>query len=115
MYEEHGHKFSSDESFNVAYRKVKRIKGFYSHLKVYIIVNIIIIVSNLNRDFFGHHIYDNRLFDWHTYSTAFYWGIAVAIHAFSVFGPDVFFNREWEEKKIQKYMEKDAQNNNKWE
>ena len=47
MYEEHGHKFSSDESFNVAYRKVKRIKGFYSHLKVYIIVNIIIIVSNL--------------------------------------------------------------------
>ncbi|WP_029272796.1 2TM domain-containing protein [Flavobacterium sp. KJJ] len=115
MYEEYGQEFTNDESFNIAYRKVKKIKGFYSHLKVYIIVNLIIIVSNLSRDFSVIKFNDNGLFDWNTYSTAFYWGIALLIHAFSVFGPDIFFNRDWEQKKIQEYMNKQSSNNNKWE
>ncbi|MBF4507957.1 2TM domain-containing protein [Flavobacterium sp. JLP] len=115
MYEEYGQEFTNDESFNIAYRKVKKIKGFYSHLKVYIIVNLIIIVSNLSRDFSMIKFNDNGLFDWNTYSTAFYWGIALLIHAFSVFGLDIFFNRDWEQKKIQEYMNKQSSNNNKWE
>ena len=45
MYEEYAQEFSTDESFNIAYKKVKKIKGFYSHLKIYIIVNVIIIIS----------------------------------------------------------------------
>lgn len=115
MFEEHAHKFSTDESYNLAYNKVKKIKGFYSHLRIYLIVNVIIIVSNLNRDFIGNYFHVNGLFDWHTYSTAIYWGIALLIHAFTVFGPDIFFNKDWEQKKIQEYMDKDAQNKNKWE
>lgn len=115
MFEEHAHKFSTDESYNLAYNKVKKIKGFYSHLRIYLIVNVIIIVSNLNRDFIGNYFHVNGLFDWHTYSTAIYWGIALLIHAFTVFGPDIFFNKDWEQKKIREYMDKDAQNKNKWE
>jgi hypothetical protein len=115
MYEEHAHKFSTDESYNIAYRKVKRIKGFYSHLRIYIIVNAIIIISSLNRNFVGKN-FEIRGFDnWQIYSTALFWGIGLLIHAFTVFGPDVFFSRDWEEKKIQKYMEKESQNKNKWE
>ena len=115
VYEEYGDEFSTDESFNAAYRKVRRIKGFYSHLKVYIIVNIIIIISNLNNGFIGNRIEIRGFRDWEVYSTAFYWGIALAIHAFTVFGPDIFFNKDWEDRKIQKYMEKEAQNKKKWE
>ena len=115
MYEEYGDEFSTDESFNAAYRKVRRIKGFYSHLKVYIIVNIIIIISNLNNGFIGNRIEIRGFRDWEVYSTAFYWGIALAIHAFTVFGPDIFFNKDWEDRKIQKYMEKEAKNKKKWE
>ncbi|MEZ0182986.1 MULTISPECIES: 2TM domain-containing protein [Flavobacterium] len=115
MYEEYGDEFSTDENFNAAYRKVRRIKGFYSHLKVYIIVNIIIIISNLNNGFIGNRIEIRGFRDWEVYSTAFYWGIALAIHAFTVFGPDIFFNKDWEDRKIQKYMEKEAQNKKKWE
>jgi 2TM domain len=114
MYEQYGPEFTKDESYNAAYKKVKKIKGFYSHLKIYIIVNAIIIVTNLNKDFFGHNQNDYGWMEWHTYSTALYWGIGLLIHAFSVFGPDVFFNKDWEEKKIQKYMDKDAANTNKW-
>lgn len=115
MYEEHREEFSNDEHFEIAYKKVKKIKGFYSHLKVYIVVNAIVIISNLNRDFIGSRFEVNGLLDWHTYSTALYWGIALVIHAFTVFGPDLFFNNDWEQKKIRKYMEKESQNANKWE
>lgn len=115
-YEAYRDEISTDESYNLAYRKVKKIKGFYTHLKVYLIVNAIIIVSNLNRDYFSHSVYENGLLDWRTYSTAICWGVALAIHAFTVFGPDIFFSSEWEQKKIQKYMEREAQNNNtKWQ
>ncbi|MFG4003760.1 2TM domain-containing protein [Flavobacterium aquidurense] len=115
MYEDYRHEFSTDESYNAAYKKVKRIKGFYSHLKVYIIVNAFIIISSLNKGYIGNHFEVRGFNNWEIYSTAFYWGIALLIHAFTVFGPDVFFSKDWEQKKIQKYMEKEAQNKNKWE
>jgi hypothetical protein len=115
MYEDYRQEFNNDEHFEMAYKKVKRIKGFYSHLKVYIMVNIIIIVSSLNRIYIGDHLEIRGFQNWEIYSTAFYWGIAVVIHAFTVFGPDIFFNGDWEERKIQKYMDKEASNTNKWE
>lgn len=115
MYEDYAHEFSSDESYNIAYRKVKRIKGFYSHLKVYIIVNVIIIISSVNRNFIGNHFEVRSLQDWQIYSTAFYWGIALVIHAFSVFGRDIFFGDDWEQRKIREFMAKEAQDKNKWE
>ncbi|MBS7254485.1 2TM domain-containing protein [Flavobacterium branchiicola] len=117
MYEEYSQEFgnNNDEQFIIAYRKVKRIKGFYSHLKVYILVNVIIIASNLNKEIFGRGFNDGGLLDWHTYSTAIFWGIALLAHALSVFGRDVFFSSDWEEKKIQEYMKKEPSNTNKWE
>lgn len=115
MFEEDAREYSEDESYNIAYKKVKRIKGFYSHLKVYFIVNAIIIISSLNRDFIGNRFQESGLLDWHTYSTAFYWGLAILIHAFSVFGRDIIFGDDWEQKKIQKIMEKEKEKTNKWQ
>ncbi|KRB57802.1 2TM domain-containing protein [Flavobacterium sp. Root186] len=115
MYDEYAHEFSTDENYNNAYRRVKRLKGFYSHLRVYLIVNVIIIIANLNRDIFSENIHESGLMDWQTYSTAFFWGIGLLAHAMSVFGRDLFFSADWEQKKIQKYMEKEAANTNKWE
>ncbi|WP_374173688.1 2TM domain-containing protein [Flavobacterium tructae] len=115
-YEVYRDEISTDESYNLAYRKVKRIKGFYTHLEVYLIVNVIIVVSNINRDYFGHSAYENALLDWRTYSVAIFWGIALIIDALTVFGPNLFFSSKWEQRKIQKYMEREAQNNNtKWQ
>lgn len=115
MYEQYGQEFSSDESYNNAYRKVKRLRGFYSHLRVYIFVNIIVIIANLNKELFTEGLHSSGLTQWETYSTAFFWGIGLAAHGLSVFGRDIFFSSDWEQKKIQKYMEKEAANTNKWE
>lgn len=107
--------FHEDENYRAAYKKVKKIKGFYSHLKVYIIVNLIIIVSSLTRDNLHGGVDFSGLSQWHTYSTAFFWGIGLVAHGLSVFGSDLFFSSDWEQRKIQKYMDKDNSNKNKWE
>ena len=111
MFEEDAREASTDENYNIAYKKVKRIKGFYSHLKVYFIVNAIIIISSFNRDLIG----DSAFWNWHTFSTAIFWGVFLIAHGLSVFGRDLFFNDDWEQKKIQKFMEKEKGNTNKWE
>ncbi|WP_119792476.1 2TM domain-containing protein [Flavobacterium anhuiense] len=119
MYEDYARQhlgeYTDDENYNAAYRRVKRLKRFYSHLKIFLIVNIIIIVSSLTRDNFNEGMDFSGLKEWHTYSTAFFWGIGLLAHALSVFGTDWFFGSDWEKRKIQKYMEKDAANKNKWE
>ena len=104
-----------NELRELARKKVKKIKGFYSHLRVYLIVNLIIIIANLNKDIFTDGIHASGLSEWQTYSTAFFWGIGLVAHGLSVFSSEWFFGSDWEQRKIQKYMDKEASNKNKWE
>ncbi len=79
--------------------KVKIIKGFYIHAIVYICVNLMIIVSNsliANKGFANAD----------GYMTALFWGFGLLTHAMSVFAPDFILGSNWEERKIQEYMNK---------
>lgn len=98
-----------DSQYDIAYKRVKRIKGFYVHTFVYVLVNAFIIISSFNRDFSG----DSEFWNWQTFSTALFWGIGLVAHGFSVFGRDLFFSHDWEQKKIQEYMDKEKKQ--KWE
>lgn len=96
-----------DALYNIAYKRVKKIKGFYIHALVYILVNaFIIIISSTNRN-------SSDLLNWETYSTALFWGIGLLAHGLSVFGRNMFFGQNWEEKKIRELMEKEK--SQKWE
>ncbi|TRX41354.1 2TM domain-containing protein [Flavobacterium restrictum] len=98
-----------DEKYNLAYRRVKKIKGFYIHVLVYVLVNTFIIISSFNRSLLGNEIF----FRWETFSTALFWGIGLLAHGLSVFGSTVFLGQNWEEKKIKELMNKDKSDN--WE
>ena len=94
--------------FERAHKKVKAIKGFYSHLIVYIFVNAFIIISlyvNLDK---GEQF-------WHfsTFSTPFFWGIGLFFHGLNVFKKNVFLGTKWEERKIQEFMNENQ--TTKWE
>ncbi len=95
-----------DALYNIAYKRVKKIKGFYIHALVYILVNAFIIISSTNRN-------SSDLLNWETYSTALFWGIGLLAHGLSVFGRNMFFGQNWEEKKIRELMEKEK--SQKWE
>lgn len=99
----------SSEEYYLAYKRVKRIKGFYTHLIVYIFVNLFLIFD----DGFDS-ISLEQFFQWHTYSTAFFWGLGLLSHGISVFGKDFFFGNDWEERKIREYMEKEKVKEQNW-
>lgn len=100
--------YSTDERYNLAFKQVKRLKGFYVHLTVYIIINAFIIVAN-------NKLSNNPEFwRWETFSTALFWGIGLAAHGLTVFGRNIFFSHNWEERKIKELMEKEETIKNSW-
>ncbi|KIA85590.1 2TM domain-containing protein [Flavobacterium sp. AED] len=101
--------YNPDERYNLAYKRVKRIKGFYVHLLVYIGVNVFLIIGSNNESISSNHLF----WSWETFSTALFWGIGLIAHGLSVFGRNIFFGANWEEKKIQELMEKEK--SEKWE
>ena len=88
-----------------AFKRVKRIKGFYSHLLVYIVINIMIIIVNVQSLDKGETYISLKNF-----STTLFWGIGLAAHGLSVFGPNIVLGENWEEKKIKELMEKEKLN-----
>ena len=94
--------------YQQALKRVKRIKGFYTHLIIYIVINTGILIANYTS---GNHGYN--FWTWQTFSTALCWGIGLVAHGLSVFLPDKLLGKDWEERKINELMEKEKQN--KWE
>ncbi|MBC7605380.1 MAG: 2TM domain-containing protein [Burkholderiales bacterium] len=98
-----------DFSYGEAFKRMKRIKGFYMHLLIYLVFNTIIIGVNQNQKWSSK----SDFWQWETFSTALFWGIGLAAHGLSVYGRQVFFAKQWEERKIQQLMEKDKKS--QWE
>lgn len=86
------------EKYKQAQARVRRIKGFYSNLITFALVNILLLAINLFLN--PHHLW----FYWVT----IIWGIVLVIQAFNTFTiRDHFLGEAWEEKKIRELMEKD--------
>ena len=88
--------------YDKAIKRVKKIKGFYRHLIVYIVINIMLIIINIQNLDKGE-----SYFQFKNFMTAFFWGIGLVAHGLSVFGPQILFSKQWEERKIKEFMEKD--------
>ncbi|WP_282031846.1 2TM domain-containing protein [Winogradskyella eximia] len=99
----------SNLKFLKAKNKVEKLKRFYTHLGVYFVINTIItvvkVMSNMNM---GETFYQ-AFYDFSTLATWLVWGIAIALHAFSVFGLPLILGEDWEERKIEKYMNDELQ------
>jgi hypothetical protein len=90
------------ERFTRAKARVEDIRDFYSHLLIYIVVNIGIALLNY---------YQN---EWETAWFLFTlggWGIGLVSHALGTFGANPFTGKDWEERKIQELMKKEKDTN----
>jgi len=81
-----------------AKKRVKRLKGFYIHATIYVLVNLFIISRNIQEG--------ETLSNMDDYWTAIFWGIGLAGHGLSVFLPNMILGKDWEEKKIRELMDK---------
>lgn len=97
-----------EAEYHEALKRVKKIKGFYTHAIVYVVVNLMIVVVNIQNLEPGENYFQLKNF-----FTAFFWGIGLAAHGLSVFLPGMILGSDWEERKIKEIMDKDK--NNKWE
>ena len=99
-------------SYERAQKRIKDIKGFYTHLAAFIIVNLIVMFTkgrflNLQgiNSLFENIEFLNRI-DWDVYGTPIIWGLLLILHAIRVFGKNPFLGKSWEDRQIKKYMDK---------
>ena len=87
-----------DEKRKRAAERVEGIRGLYTNLINYVIVNVILIIINLITS------PEKLWFYW----VSIFWGIAILLQAAHVFvGKGKLLGKEWEEKKIKELMEKE--------
>jgi len=79
-----------------ARKRVKEVKGFYVHLLSYIGVNSVLIILNLLSKNSGY---------WFIFPLIG-WGIGLFSHAVGVFNLVPFLNKDWENKMINKQINK---------
>lgn len=99
--------YSDEELYRRAEKRVKDMKGFYWHLFWYLAVNIFLSFGGAIRGLFTEGTFDLSYVHFSTFSVWFFWGIGLAGHWLHVFGKNVLFSKNWEEKKIKEFMEND--------
>ena len=97
-----------------AKKRVEELKGFFIHLMIYIFINIMItVVITVSMMYNGYSFWE-AISNFGAFSTWLFWGIGVGFHALKVFSYNPFFNKEWEERQIQKYLDEDKRESEKY-
>ena len=87
--------FTQQQRYLKAQKRVKDIKGFYSHLTVYCTIIPVIVFMNLKFE---------PSFHWFWFSVCG-WGSGLFIHWLIVFGFNLIgIGKNWEERKINEFM-----------
>jgi hypothetical protein len=81
-----------------ARQRANELRGFYTHLGTYLFVNLLLFVVDVVTGS-----------GWWFYWPLLGWGIALAAHAYRVFGLSSRFGPEWEERKVRELMEEKEQ------
>jgi hypothetical protein len=87
---------ADDARYLRAKERVEELKGFYTHLAMYLAINgVLFLLNALTSD------------TWWFYWPLFGWGIGLAAHAISVFVETGRVTRDWEARKVRQLMERD--------
>jgi len=102
---------NKEQAYVKAKNRVDKLKAFYNHLTVYMVVNGAIYAFRIIRKLSRGKSFEDAFFDFSISGIWLIWGIVLTIHAFSVFGLPLILGNNWEEEKIKKFME-DEKNSN---
>ena len=100
----------NEEKRKRAKKRVEEIRGFYIHLMVYLVVNAFIVIVIMIQS----RMQEEPLLRWPVLVTPFFWGIGLAFHALHVFGYGSWFGKKWERRMIEKFMEEDRREAEKY-
>ncbi|QHI39134.1 hypothetical protein IMCC3317_45350 [Kordia antarctica] len=99
-----------NEAYVRAKKKMESLRGFYTHLAVYILINSIFTIRTIYERVQDGFTIGNALSDGEIYTLWIIWGLGLTIHAVNVFTFISIFGQKWEERKMKEYMNKDTRN-----
>ena len=92
--------YISDLKYERAKEQVEKLKGFYIHFAIYLIMIPVFIFLNFR----------STSFPWAIFPIVG-WGFGVAGHAMETFNYNPLLGKNWEERKMKEFMEEDDYNN----
>jgi hypothetical protein len=99
-----------ENTYKQAEKRVKRIRNFYNHLQIFVIIMVpILLFSNSIIGFFESYIINGNTLEWvkvNIWINALLWFIGIAIHGLFVFKDRVNFIDKWEKNKVSEFMNK---------
>ncbi|MEL6813004.1 MAG: 2TM domain-containing protein [Bacteroidota bacterium] len=99
------------QKYERAKKRVEAIKGFYKHIKVFVLINIFILVGRFYLLPQAGMVSDdegfNNWLNWNTFIFPGIWAVVMTFHGLSVFGYKIGFFKKWEQQKIKEFMEED--------
>ncbi|WP_420602198.1 2TM domain-containing protein [Flagellimonas sp.] len=104
------------DKYEKAKKRVKELKGFYNHLKIFLVVNGLFylvksgLLTPLMPQWFPKEAY---YYDWIN-GNFIIWGLMVVLHALIVHRHKFPFLRKWEERQIKKIMEQEQEERGKY-
>lgn len=87
-----------------AKKKVEELKKFYGHLTTYLAVNLFLMALNL---------LTNSSFLWFLIPL-FAWGIGIVSQGMKVYDYNLFLGKNWEDRKMQEWIDKEKRKTEKW-
>ena len=99
-----------------ATKRVKQLKGFYNHIKVFVVINGLFYL--FKSEWFQSLLFDGftlepYFFEW-VHANVLIWLAILAVHALVVFAPKMKIFKGWEERQIKKFMEEENDERNKY-
>ncbi|MGD1946706.1 MAG: 2TM domain-containing protein [Croceivirga sp.] len=100
---------STETKRELAKKRVEEIKGFFRHLKVFIVINgslYLLKLGWLNALLPNGFPIEPYYYDW-IWMNILIWGLILAIHGLTLYRHRFTFLKKWEERQIKKYMEEE--------
>jgi len=88
-----------------AKKKVEKLKGFYIHLMVYLIINTMITVIKVVGATYYGETFMGPFWHFSTFASWLFWGIGLGFHAIKVFSLNPILGKDWEQRQLQKYID----------
>lgn len=96
--------------FRARYR-VSQLRSYYTHLLVYIAVNLLITLVKVAFALRAGDTFGEATFNADTLSVWLIWGAFLLIHTIRVFALPVILGYDWEYRKLESYMEEELKEN----
>ncbi|MFY7672395.1 2TM domain-containing protein [Tenacibaculum sp. MEBiC06402] len=98
--------YKEETQYLLAKKRVEDLRKFYKHVTVYMAINLVISILKISRNLSNGETLEEALFDFNTYAVWVFWGIAIVIQAFKLFGLNFILGKDWEERQIEKHINK---------